>query len=173
MKTIKAMVYAVLAIGLAACGGGGSSSGGGQFAGNYIGTARTTLTGAGGTIPTANSAVLSVSGTGQVNFSALQGGSGGITCSATPPVVLNGNSFTYSVRYGCNIPSLGACTINESGSGTIAGNTATARATGTIMCPAGTIAYTGTFTGTRQYAKAQSRPSGSTPSIAEAINKAM
>ena len=173
MKAIKTMVCAVLATGLVACGGGGSSSGGGQFAGNYIGTARTTLTGAGGTIPTANSAVLSVSGTGEVNFSALQGGSNGITCSATPPVVLNGNSFRYSIRYGCNIPGLGACAINESGSGTIAGNTATARANGTITCSAGTVAYTGTFTGTRQHAKAQSNPSGGTPSIAEAINRAM
>lgn len=172
MKAIKALVCTALALGLVACGGGGSSSGGGQLAGNYVGTVRYTLQGPAGSLPVSATAVLVVFGSGEVGFSTLQSG-GGVTCSPTPRVFLHGNTFSYSFRYGCNIPGVGGCTVYDNGSGTITGNTATAMANGVFVCPRGNVSFVGSFRGTRQLAKAPGKSSVSTPGIGDAINNAI
>ena len=171
MKTISVVASIVLMLVLAGCGGS-SSGGGGQLAGNYVGTLRFSFSGPGGSFPSSLNAVLAVSVSGQVGFASLQGG-GGVTCSPTPPVILHGNSFSYTYRYGCNIPGVGTCAVTETGSGVVTTSTATAHANGIFACPAGNVSFVATFNGTRQYAKAPSDSSGSVQGLADAINSAL
>ena len=172
MKTISVVASIVLTLVLAGCGGGSSSGGGGQLAGNYVGTLRFSFSGPGGSFPSSLNAVLAVSASGQVGFTSLQGG-GGVTCSPTPPVVLHGNSFSYTYRYGCNIPGVGTCAVTENGSGVVTTSTATAHANGVFACPAGNVSFVASFNGTRQYARAPRSSSGNTHGLATAINNAM
>jgi hypothetical protein len=171
MKTIKPMACAVLMLLLVACGGS-SGGGAGQLAGNYVGIVRFSFTGPGGRFPGSLNAVLVVLGSGQVGFASLQSG-GGVTCSSTPPIFLNGNSFSYSYRYGCNIPGVGTCAVVENGSGVVTINAATAQANGVFKCPGGNVSFAATFNGTRQYARGPSDSSGSVERFAKAINRAM
>lgn len=155
MRTIRLFAIAIAAISLASCGGG-SSSGGGQLAGNYVGTARFTFSGPGGTFGASGPAVLVVTGSGQVGFALLTNSSGS-TCSATPPIRLRGNTFNYSIQYRCSFSNLGTCSIVENGSGRIVGNTATAQVNGVAACPGGTLSVVGSFSGARQYAAASAQ----------------
>lgn len=153
---------------LTACGGG-SSSGGGQLAGNYVGTARYSFVGAGGSFADSATAVLVVTGNGQIGFASLRGGAS--SCSGVPPIFLKGNSFSYTIRYSCSFPELGVCAIAENGSGHIRGNSVFAEANGTITCSAGTVSFAAEFTGTRQAAAVQSKSEAD--GVAETIERAM
>lgn len=169
-KQFRTVVVLLLVAGLTACGGGDSSSGGGQLAGNYVGTARYSFVGAGGSFADSATAVLVVAGTGQIGFASLQGGA--TSCSSVPPIFLEGNSFGYTIQYNCSFPGIGVCTIAENGSGSIRGNRAFAEANGTITCSAGTVSFSAEFTGTRQLAAA-ARNKSKTDDVARTIERAM
>jgi hypothetical protein len=156
-------------VALTGCGGG-SSSGGGQLAGNYVGTARYSVSGAGGSFADAAPAVLVVNGAGQVAFASLEGGAS--SCSGVPPVFLEGRHFSYSIRYSCRFPDIGLCAIVENGSGSIRGGNAFAEANGAISCAAGTVSFVAEFSGARQLAAAEKTRS-KRRDLARTIERAM
>lgn len=114
--------------------------------------------------------MLVVTGNGQIGFASLRGGAS--SCSGVPPIFLEGNSFSYTIRYSCSFSGIGVCTIVENGSGNIRGNSAFAEANGTITCSAGTVSFAAEFTGTRQLAAAVQGRSES-DGVANTIERAM
>lgn len=149
-----ALLLISASLGLAACGGSDSSSGGGgsnnPYAGNYIGTGKYNISGAGGSQSTAEKLVLSVTDNGQVLGEALSVNTAGISCSGGSPIYLSGNSFNYTEQYSCSIPEAGTCRFNESGSGSINDNIATMRINATASCSAGNLAISLSFSGKKQ-----------------------
>ena len=150
------VLFFSLAVLLAACGGGGggdSSSGGGSdsiYTGTYTGTFNISATGPGGTVTENIAGSVIVANDGQIFFSISGIGNGSSNCSDVPPTYLSGNTFSYSTNYTCTYPDLGTCNIQETGSGSIDGDTLTFSASGTVTCPAGKLNVTVTFSGTKQ-----------------------
>jgi hypothetical protein len=151
-KLLSLLAVLVLLIG---CGGGGgdSSSGGGSesiYAGTYAGTFKITATGPGGTVSENIAGSVIVANDGELFISINGIGNGGSNCSDVPPTYISGNTFSYSTNYTCTYPDLGTCNIQESGNGSITGDTLTFSTSGTMSCTAGKVNVTVTFSGTKQ-----------------------
>jgi hypothetical protein len=160
VKALHVFFFSLILL-LASCGGGGgdSSSGGGSnsiFTGTYFGTFVITISGPGGTFKESIAGSVIVANDGSLFLVVGGFGSGGgageevSNCTAVPPTFLSGNVFSYSTNYTCTFPDLGTCSIQETGNGSINGNTLTASSSAVMTCPAGKVNITVTFSGTKQ-----------------------
>ena len=166
-----------LAMLLVSCGGGGgdSSSGGGSesiYVGTYTGIFMVTATGPGGTVNENIAGSVIIANDGQVFLSISGVGNGSSDCSDVPPTYLSGNTFSYSTNYTCTYPDLGTCNIQETGNGSINGDTLTFSTNGTVACPAGTLTVTITFTGTKQAIVAASVDTSDSSKAGQAVGRA-
>ena len=167
-----------LAILLVSCGGGGggdSSSGGGSesiYVGTYAGIFMMTATGPGGTVNENIAGSVIIANDGEL-FTSISGvGNGSSDCSDVPPTYLSGNTFSYSTNYTCTYPDLGTCNIQETGNGSINGDTLTFSTNGTVTCPAGKLTVTITFTGTKQAIVAASVDTSDSSKAGQAVGRA-
>ena len=167
-----------LAILLVSCGGGGggdSSSGGGSesiYVGTYTGTFMVTATGPGGTVNENMAGSVIIANDGQVFFTISGIGNGSSNCSDVPPTYLSGNTFSYTTNYTCTYPDLGTCNIQETGNGSINGDTLTYSANGTVACLAGNLTVTINFTGTKQAIVATSIDTSGSSKAGQAVGRA-
>ena len=156
----KLALFVLIPVLVTACGGGSSDSGAGSAdkaapgaAGTYPGVGMVKAAGPGGTESFGFDAVLTITNGGQVQFDIL-GGTG--DCAWDDDVFLVGNGFNYEVTANCALGDLGVCVISESARGFVKDEKARIDTNGQVACSRGIASYTGSWSGTKNKARALS-----------------
>lgn len=159
-RILIALILVGASFGLVACGGddGSSSSGGGddgdsgsgggdvsQYAGAYEGAMSVTVTIVGEISTQSFLIAATIADDGRIDIIS-DGFLNPAQCEDTPPIFLNGNTYSSDISTTCTDPNLGTCSVAGTQSGSVNDSALSGTGSATFTCTGATFTAEMTFT---------------------------